>query len=151
MKRINDLLPHAMKALENSGLLFSDKSILKEYDGYVASFPPSVITAGLRATLSFYSDKHKEKEKSVPSNTPRRNHILKILYQIYRANGGTLQGAQEDLLAIALHESRSTAELHQLKKDLTDAAVALKLVMRNFKQVEKAPENNTANETAIPI
>ena len=147
MKRINDLLPHAMKALKDSGLVLQGNRILEEYDGYVASFPPSVITAGLRATLSFYSDKHKESND--PGAQPRRNHILKILHQIYRSGSGALQG--EDLLTIALSENRTGTELGQLKKDLTDAAIALKLVMRNFNQVDKTALTTTDHETSTPV
>jgi CRISPR/Cas system CMR-associated protein Cmr5 small subunit len=153
MNKINHLLPIAMSALKDSGLLFNDgKSILKEYDGYVASFAPSVITAGLKATLSFYTDRHKIKDAkdykpdfSKKAIEPRRVHVLNILLKIYQEKYGRLAG--DDLLAIALDTNAN--DERQLRKDLIDCAVALKLVMRNFKQEEKAPKSsNTDSSTA---
>lgn len=140
MKRINDLLPTAMQMLEESGLA-DGKSILKEYDGYVASFAPSVITAGLKATLSFYTDKHK--------SSPKRILVLNVLQTIYEKKLGKLDG--KELLDFALDPVRTDAEIRQLKKDLTDCAIALKLVMRNFKQVDsikkQEPETQNVPET----
>jgi CRISPR/Cas system CMR-associated protein Cmr5 small subunit len=125
MKRINQRIPLAMTALRNSGLIETDGvSIQKEYDGYVASFAPSVITAGLRATLSFYTDHHKTPE--------RRVKVLRIIHAIYTAAGGSLAG--DDLLTIALTNRDANVE-RQLRNDLIDCATALKLVMRNFKQL----------------
>lgn len=156
MKRINKLLPTAMLALKDSGLILLDgKSILKEYDGYVASFAPSVITAGLKATLSFYTDRHKfkEKESDMPDyskkhgHPTRRAHILSILYEIYQSVDGKLEGG--NLLEIALVTKPD--QERQLKKDLVNCAIALKLVMRNFKQVESVPKpkSDNQNETAL--
>lgn len=146
MKRINDLLEPAMNALKNSGLLFNEKkSILKEYDGYVASFAPSVITAGLKATLSFYTDRHKIKDDkehkpdfAIKAVDPRRVHILNVLLEIYKKNPGALAG--DDLLAIALQANAN--DERQLRNDLIDCAIALKLVMRNFKQEEEGPKSS---------
>lgn len=145
MNKINQLLPTAMSALKDSGLLFNEKTcILKEYDGYVASFAPSVITAGLKATLSFYTDRHKIRDAKdyKPDFTdkaaePRRVHILNILLKIYQEKYGRLAG--DDLLTIALDTNAN--DERQLRKDLMDCAIALKLVMRNFKQEEKDPKS----------
>jgi len=127
MKRINKILPHAMEALNASGLIIGGTSILKEYDGYVASFAPSVITAGLKATLSFYTDNHKER-------SPKRGDILKVLLTIYQQLDTPIAG--NDLLGIALARNRTEGEIRQLKRDLMDCSIALKLCLRNFKQVE---------------
>lgn len=149
MKAINKLLPTAMTQLTDSGLIYERNSILKEYDGYVASFAPSVITAGLKATLSFYTDKHKFKneEADMPNydanrkHPPRRYHILKVLYGIYCAKNGLV--ANSDLLTLALDPA---TDERKLKADLMNCAIALKLVMRNFKQLDKIPA--TATQTA---
>lgn len=152
MKKINELLPIAMTGLRQSGLVLSGgRSILKEYDGYVASFAPSVITAGLKATLSFYTDRHKIKNGEPetpdfvahPRLSPRRVHVLNLLYTIYQSVPGRLPGG--DLLEMAL--ATTPAQERQLKKDLMNCAIALKLAMRNFEQVPTAPDNQ--NEAAI--
>lgn len=121
-----------MKALKGSHLLLDNNtSMLKEYDGYAAAFAPSVITAGLRATLSFYTDVHKADN----NNTPRRNHVLKVLHDIYNSLPGHLSG--ESLLDIALETNQS--DERRLRQDLIDCSIALKLVMRNFKQLDAPP------------
>ena len=135
MKRINELLPAAMQALKDSDLLQDEQtSIPKEYDGYVASFAPSVITAGLKATLSFYTDNHK--------SSPKRVRILNLLHTIYKKECAHLSG--KNLLEIAL-DTNATDE-RQFKNDLINCAVALKLVMRNFKQVESETSMDTQNQ-----
>jgi CRISPR/Cas system CMR-associated protein Cmr5 small subunit len=124
-KQINDLLPVAMRELRASELLREEQTaIRKEDDGYVASFAPSVITAGLKATLSFYTDTHKSK--------PKRNRILDVLHNIYKKVPGHLNGP--NLLEIALAANQK--DERQLRNDLIACAIALKLVMRNFKQIE---------------
>jgi CRISPR/Cas system CMR-associated protein Cmr5 small subunit len=153
MKRIDELLKTAMPVLRGSGktkLIFKKGEkdcILKEYDGYVASFAPSIITAGLKATLSFYTDRHKIKDPAdehpdFSKNTdvkpkPRRVHVLNLLQDIYKEKFARL--AANDLLEMAL--AANATDERQLKKDLMDCAVALKLVMRNFKQVESETQN----------
>ncbi len=136
MKKINLLLPHAMVALRQSELILPDGvSILKEYDGYAAAFAPSVITAGLKATLSFYTDKHKMSGED--AGKPRRFQVLKVLLAIYRKkyeSGGALPG--DDLLDIALRTAAGSPDERRLKNDLIDAATALKLAMRNFRQAK---------------
>lgn len=142
MKRINDLLPKAMSVLRSSNLLLEDgKSMLKEYDGYVAAFAPSVITAGLKATLSFYTDVHKDRSDGVT----RRNHVLKVMFDIYNTIDNHLTGSS--LLDIALNEQYDNTKQRALKKDLIDISIALKLVMRNFEQVDKKPEPLPNNPT----
>jgi CRISPR type III-B/RAMP module-associated protein Cmr5 len=151
MKAINKLLPTAMEQLVASGLIYGGNSILKEYDGYVASFAPSVITAGLKATLSFYTDKHKFKngEADMPdyavnrSHSPRRYHILHVLYGIYCAKNSI--ETNSDLLTLALDPA---TDERKLKADLMECAITLKLVMRNFKQLDKIPSTNPP--TAAP-
>jgi CRISPR/Cas system CMR-associated protein Cmr5 small subunit len=153
MNKINHLLPTAMSALKDSGLLFNEKTcILKEYDGYVASFAPSVITAGLKATLSFYTDRHKIKDAkdyepdfTIKAVEPRRVHILNILLNIYQKKFGRLAG--NDLLTIALDTNAN--DERQLRMDLIDCAIALKLVMRNFKQEENAPKQAKKDSSTV--
>ncbi len=141
MKQVNKLIPHALTAIRESGLLLKDKlSMLKEYDGYAASFAPSVITAGLNATLSFYSDKHKAKDGEV--SKPRRHHLLQLLLVIYgkKYEIEASELVKIDLLekAVAFTLAKDTLAERQLKRDLIEMATALKLAMRNFRQEEDA-------------
>jgi len=143
MKKINILLPAAFEALKNSGLV-KNNSISKEYDGYVAAFGPSVRTAGLLVTLAFFSDGGRESREG----KTKRVHVLNILRDIYKKKnilGTGING--EDLLKIALDINRTQSELYKLKLDLIDCATALKLVMRNYNQVENASKTDKSENT----
>jgi hypothetical protein len=58
------------------------------------------------------------------------------LINIYQIKYGRLAG--NDLLTIGLDTNDN--DERQLRNDLIDCAIALKLVMRNFKQEESAPK-----------
>jgi CRISPR/Cas system CMR-associated protein Cmr5 small subunit len=143
MKRNNQLLPDAMEALINSGLI-KDNTILKEYDGYVAAFGPSVLTAGLRVTLAFYTDGGRESRK----DKTQRIQVLNVLQKIYEKKNG-LSEHTEGLLKMSLEADED--QLRRMKSDLIDCATALKLVMRNFKQVEKLKKNEKSETDQTPV
>lgn len=141
MHTINKIIPEALKALRDTsnGLLLPDgKSILKEYDGYVASFAPSVITAGLIATLSFYADAHKDDGEN---KAPRRSHVLSVIEKIYAVH----TGRTITLLEYAIDHKND----RQLRRDLIHIATALKLAMRNFRQAKDKNDLLTA-QTQTP-
>lgn len=148
MKRINDLLPAAMDALNESDLIINDKEgdpcILKEYDGYVAAFGPSVLTAGLRVTLAFYTDGGRESRK----DKTQRIQVLDVLQKIYEKKN-SFSESKEGLLKMSLEADET--QLRQMKSDLIDCATALKLVMRNFKQVEKSPKSEKSETDQTPV
>lgn len=141
MKNIEKLLPAAIQVATDNLARTDRKSVSKEYDGYVASFAPSLITAGLLPTLSFYSDRHKisdEKKDADPANRdkrePRRIHVLEALLAILKAANLSVS-TKNDLLDYALASKDQAADQRQLRKDLTEVSIALKLALRNFKQV----------------
>jgi len=137
MKNIEKLLPAAMNVATDNLARTDRKSVSKEYDGYVASFAPSLITAGLLPTLSFYSDRHKisddKNDADREKREPRRIHVLNALLDILKKVN--LIGATDDLLDHALAHKDHAHSQRQLRKSLTDASIALKLALRNFKQI----------------
>lgn len=131
MRKIDQKVAIALQVVHDHLAQPDDRStVLKEYDGYAASFAPSVRTAGLIATLSFYTDIHKEERGHT-----RRFHILQALYRILHPQH-TDQVAGDALLNHAIGIKNDARALRRLKQELTDSAVALKLALRNFHQIE---------------
>jgi CRISPR/Cas system CMR-associated protein Cmr5 small subunit len=153
MKRIEKLLPLALQAIRKELVKSDGLSVREEYDGYVASFAPSVRTANLLPTLSFYTDIHKVEEKSEnkghDGRDPRRCHVTAAMYRIIKKEIEQ-EVKLDDLLYYALEKTygsdlRNTPAFpahskrppEDLRQEIMDAAIALKLALRNFKQVPK--------------
>lgn len=84
-------------------ILADNGTIQKEYNSYISSFGASISQAGLSSTIAFF------KKTDASSNADRKKVITSI----------------EKLLA--------KGEIEKLpKKDILDAAVALKLAIRTF-------------------
>lgn len=65
-KNLEKLIPFALEVIENHKKKMSkDGKIKSEFNGYFASYGPSVLMAGLKQTVMFYDDKDKEDKKLV--------------------------------------------------------------------------------------
>lgn len=153
-KKINEEIPKAFKAI---ALFLSNeageqpKTVPKEYDGYAASFTASIVTAGLLPTLAFYTDIHKmDREENKERVAVRRYKLTQALQYILDDSSTEVAGnalLMRVLTAVygetvnnpEIEIDFSTADQNQeraLKKEIMDAAIALKLALRNFQQIE---------------
>ena len=141
MKKIkNEDFANALKAVE---AMLTNGKLEKEYDGYVSSLGASIINSGLLPTLSFYTDVHKN------TSEVRRFKLLKAVFAVMnptaaKAAGSDNKGLLNYVLAKVYGEGfkqapagtlgeGDTKELTKQKNRLLEAAVAVKLAMRNFK------------------
>ena len=130
----------------------SKDTVPKEYDGYAASFTASVVTSGLLPTLSFFTDIHKsDKDKE-----PRRYRITQALMHILHPIEGEGKHEKNKLLLYAVGrlygdgsenagrrlDNMDEAKLPVLQREIIDAAIALKLALRNFKQQATAGQKD---------
>jgi len=142
MKKIKEIdLVNALNAIRD--ILLKDDGILpKEYDGYAASFGPAIINSGLLPALSFNTDIHKASDKV------RRFKFLKVLYKVIEPDVAVKEIKDNALLEYTLNKAYSSysptarpgalgtldkTALNATKKRIMEAAVAVKLAMRNFK------------------
>ena len=149
MKKIkNEDLANALLAIDNSQLFKSGKILEKEYDGYVSSIGASVINAGLLPTLSFYTDIHKR------SDQVRRYKLLKVIFAVMDSRAATqANNVDNGLLNYVLKKvygpdydrarpgslgNPSSKELATQKKRFLEAAVAVKLAMRNYQHSDSS-------------
>ena len=118
MKKLDSLIPLAIDAANNN--LAKNGRIPKEYNGYISSFGASA-RSGLKPAVAFFENKNAD---SVQDKTKLMKAVLEIIckYRQIHPEPGTLM---EYVL------SSGTGGF--LKKDVMDAATALKLAIRTFK------------------
>jgi len=126
-KKVNELIPKALKAIKDSNMANASNEVEKEYKGYISSMGASIIQSGLLATLAFYSN---EQSGSVD----KRRNLLKAIVK-------TLLGVNSNnkLLNYVLagsNNGRNKTEIDKFEKQISEALIALKLALRTFKQKE---------------
>lgn len=109
-KNIDKLIPKAIKLI--SKLAKNDGAIDKVYQGYLASFGPTVISSGLIKTVAIYADKS-------DSNKKRRN-VTKIMFELV------------DLDVDKFIASEDSNTNYVLKNKILEANIACKLSIRTF-------------------
>ena len=120
-RKIEELIPDAMKFIEEKrkkGELCGKKSQAQEIDrkfkGYIDGMGPSMILAGMRQTICFYSEK---KEKA------DRDRIIQLLEKLLGI---------ESLKNTATNPRMSSEEYRKLRDRLMEGIVALKLALKTF-------------------
>ncbi|MBK9382172.1 MAG: hypothetical protein IPN39_12720 [Chitinophagaceae bacterium] len=127
--RIENYLPDALRIIREG--IGRGNKVAEEYDGYAASLGPAIIASSLLPAVSFYTDIHKDKD----SGKPHRYEILSIISAVLRSKEGLpITDEKNGLLNFLLE--KSPQERAAMKPLIMDAVVAIKLSLRNFKQVK---------------
>jgi len=115
-KNIDKLIP---KAIHELNKLVKNGAIDKVYQGYLASFGPTVIASGLLQTVMFYSADEK------------KNEVIKIMYELIKdqidSNHQTMKGM--------LNENENYKN-YAIKNKILEANIACKLSIRTFELKE---------------
>lgn len=117
MKKLDRLIPLAIEAANEN--LAENGKIPKEYNGYISSFGASA-RSGLKPAVAFFENKSAD---SIQDKTKLMKTVLEIICK-YRQINPVPETLMEYVLA---HQSEGF-----LKKDVMDAATALKLAIRTF-------------------
>lgn len=120
MKKLDKLIPLALDSAE--GHLATNGEIPKEYKGYIASFG-AMVRSGLRPAIAFYESKSAD---AAQDRSKLTRAILDVVTK-YRND----KSEYDSLMNYVLNSNSST-----VKKDILDAATALKLAIRTFKLKE---------------
>jgi hypothetical protein len=127
--RIENYIPEVLKAIREG--IGKGNKVAEEYDGYAASLGPAIIASSLLPAISFYTDIHKDRD----SSKPHRYEILHIISSVLRNKEGLpITNEKNGLLEFLMVKSQQ--ERAALKPLIMDAVVAIKLSLRNFKQVK---------------
>ena len=111
-KYIDELIP---KAVEKLNTLGKDGKIDKVYQGYLASFGPTVISSGLLRSVMFYSGDEK------------KNKVIKIMYDLIRNDIETDKTTMKDML-----NENNNYKNYRIKNRILEANIACKLSIRTF-------------------
>jgi CRISPR-associated protein Cmr5 len=117
-RNIEKYIPRVMEVLNEE--FSSNESISSAYNGYISSFGVSIIQSGLEPTLALFENRNNQ-DTTKADKTKIPKIILKVLAPEY--NGDSL------LRYLLEHQN----EEENLKKDIIDIAIALKLCIRTFK------------------
>lgn len=112
-KKIDALIPHAIEMLDEK--LFKDGAIDKVYQGYLASFGPTVISSGLLQTVMFYSGDEKKKR------------VIEIMWELVKNELQTNISNMEDFL-----NENENYKSYTVKNRILEANIACKLSIRTF-------------------
>ena len=133
MKQVEKFIPSAVQLIKDHLTADIGKLFVPDvYKGYVASMGASIILSGLIPTLAFYNN---EGENS-GSEQPRRP-LLNILQALLLHRYDDLERRSLFDYALTLQAQNNRAELRQLRRDVINASIAVKLALRSFQMKDK--------------
>lgn len=124
MKKIEKLIPIAINAIETTGIA-RHGAVDGEFNGYISSFGANITRSGLLPSVIFYEN------EDANANKERQLVPSALLWMIYHEQGKSNNWSKDALLSKYLEGSSKTNT--QLMREVSDAAVALKIALRTFK------------------
>lgn len=107
-KNIERLIPKAINLLQN----FPKEKV---YQGYLASFGPTVITSGILQSVAFYSGDDKKKK------------VINLMFNLIKEDLKTNQSTLLDTL-----NENENYKNYAIKNKILEASIACKLAIRTF-------------------
>lgn len=147
-RKINDLIPKAITAVETNLWDNQNKHIPKEYKGYISSFGASIIQTGLLATIAFYQKDPRNETGVKRSNIlsaildliiPKdrsNNHQKKNALMIYVLEQTLKKNTNDSITDVSI-TNIDKEKMLTMERDIKNALIALKLALRTFKIEEK--------------
>lgn len=136
-KPVEDYIDAAMEVLDAYLAEKDDKgkpkreNIPKEMKGYISSLGPAILMSGLVPALAFYAAKENDSKKE-NEDKPDRSQVLRWVYQVLHTKKAVDYPAQSTAKDI-FNSIRGQADRHrQMKQDIFNVSVALKLCIRTF-------------------
>jgi len=117
MKKIENLIPHAIKVIKDAGIT-DGLEVRSEYNGYISSFGASITRSGLLPTVIFF-----ENEES--GAKADRQLVPKALLHLI--------GQQKNYPKLSDYIMKSDTANSLILSEISDAAVALKIALRTYK------------------
>lgn len=135
-KSIETYIPSALTLIESH--MVSNGEVEKVYRGYISSMGAAMVQSGLLPTLAVFSS-----PKSDSAGADRRK-LMRVITEILRTEKPDIYGTipalaahpdlEEDrLLRYAARFQGNAAKLRQIRHDVMNASVAVKLTLRTFK------------------
>jgi CRISPR-associated protein Cmr5 len=136
MRHIDHLIPIAVKAIEDNRIPEGDQLVVpNEYKGYIDTFGASIVQNGLIPAVVFfeYSSSGDPDKADVGDNRKKLlGAVLQVIKQ--RGSGDSSSAVRRDSLYLYITTALESKEkdLKALRREVTDAALAVKLALRTF-------------------
>ncbi len=124
MKRLQSLIPKALKAIDDKIKNTTDGKVASEMNGYISSFGASLINAGLLPTIIFFSQKG--------GSSGGREKLIPAIEQILNTSDNPPINLLDEVKTIYSAQSIDQSKINRLTEKITDAALVLKLALRTF-------------------
>ena len=115
---VEELLPHAVKAIKDTGICDEKQRIDKTFRGQISSFGAAVSTGSLLAAVAFFSAKG--------GASVDRQHLMEAINNMLRDSKRATVGAT------LFDTVKNAADKQKIKEDVLCCAVAIKLAMNLF-------------------
>lgn len=139
-KRVDTLLPQAYEILKNDCVGIASKGkINKAYRGQIASFGSAMMNGSLLSAVAFFSVPAKKKGIS-------REKLMKAIYCLIHQekNEEELEKLMRGEPFQALFEEVKKAKnTHQIKEEVENCAIALKLAMNLYQLIDDESQGET--------
>ena len=144
---IEKMLAPSVIALREAGIVkfvsndsnIQKKDVFNEYDGYIAGFGATVVNMGIKAALAFYMKDFEDLEKAEVKN---KDNEKAYRAKVVKAFANMLGKSSAKVLFEEVLAENSLNKLYQHTQKVVDASVALKLVIRTYKFVDKSKNND---------
>jgi CRISPR-associated protein Cmr5 len=121
MKISNQMIQWAVEALKDAKIVNNNNEYKSEFNGYISSLGAAIIQSGLLPAMIFFENKDSEAQERCKVTNAIRYIINK-------------KQKYSDIQNIAKYILEHPNDEKSLKKDITEAAVSLKLALRMYKK-----------------
>ena len=140
-RKIEEWIPLAKNAIEKTGIS-KDGKILKSFRGQISSFGAAVTMGSMKAAVAFFSDNGGASVK----REELMKAILEILQRQEKEVGMQVDGQNKPIHGKSVKEYKTLAEYvfseenpkleDEMKEEIINAAIAIKLAMNLFELVD---------------
>ncbi len=125
-KNVDKYIPLAIAAIPDSEFL-KDNKIASKYHGYISSFGTMVLHAGPLAATLLYSEEGKDKKV-----------VTDTIWKLLESEMKYKENQHENMLSciLDLNKANKKNELNKLRKEMLNAAIAIKLVLRTYEKTD---------------
>lgn len=133
MKISKEQIEYAIEALRKNNIISKNNRYPKAFKGYISSFGAAVIQSGLIPAIIFFENEDNDADADRPRIIGALKYIINAKYE-QDSTDGTVPASsripENCSMAQYIMEHRNT---DQLLKEITEAAVAMKLALRMYK------------------
>ena len=136
-RKIDDLIPSAYEALKDFNIANKYDKINKSFSGQISSFGAMVATGSLLSAIASFSAKG--------DGAVEKQNLMKAIYSLINAGDKDKKTIEDlDLFEYIKSHSSSREDIRQNKREVYNAAIALKLAIKLYETDENS--GNSANE-----